>query len=266
MIPKDYIDEWREVAPWPSDVQVEQDLVISRALLDIFGNPVLSEAMAFRGGTALSKLYLPNASRFSEDIDLVQIHPKMKLSKATIFEALRKTLDPWLGTPRRDWTSESITVVYRYDAEGPPERRLRLKVEINTRENFSLFGYVHHDFEVRSRWIDGATKIKSYVLDELLGTKLRALYQRKKGRDLFDLWSGLTVGNADPERIVSAFDFYLKKQGIKIPRERYIQNLDEKLESSAFLKDTQALIPNHIKYDVKKAGKLIKDGLIQRLV
>lgn len=265
MIPKDYIDEWREFAPWPSDVQIEQDLVISRALLDIFGNSTLSEAMAFRGGTALSKLYLPNASRFSEDIDLVQIHPKTKITKAKIFEELRKSLDSWLGTPRRAWTADSITIVYRYEAEGPPERCLRLKIEINTRESFSLFGYIHQDFEVRSRWISGIAKIQTYSLDELLGTKLRALYQRKKGRDLFDLWSGLTVGNADPEKIVSAFDFYLKKQGLKIPQEKYIKNLDEKLESPAFLKDTQSLIPNHIKYDVKKARELVKSGLLRRL-
>ena len=93
MIPKDYISEWREFAPWPSDVQVEHDLVLSRALLDIFGNHALSEAMAFRGGTALSKLFLPSSSRFSEDIDLVQIRPKAKFSKATVFEELRKSLD-----------------------------------------------------------------------------------------------------------------------------------------------------------------------------
>ena len=38
-----------------------------------------------------------------------------------------------------------------------------------------------------SRWFTGAAKVLTYDLDELLGTKLRALYQRKKGRDLFDL-------------------------------------------------------------------------------
>jgi predicted nucleotidyltransferase component of viral defense system len=108
-------------------------------------------------------------------------------------------------------------------------------------------------------------KIKTYPLDELLGTKLRALYQRKKGRDLFDLWSGLTFGNANPDRIVSAFDFYLEKQGLEIHREKYLQNLDEKLESPVFLKDTQALIPNHIKYDPKKAGKLVRDRLLRKL-
>lgn len=60
MIPRDYITEWRAEAPWVQDFQVEQDLVISRALVEIFSNPVLHDALAFRGGTAL---YAPVARR-----------------------------------------------------------------------------------------------------------------------------------------------------------------------------------------------------------
>ncbi len=72
MIPRDYITEWRAEAPWIQDFQVEQDLVISRALVEIFSRPVLHEALAFRGGTALYKLHLKPPARYSEDIDLVQ--------------------------------------------------------------------------------------------------------------------------------------------------------------------------------------------------
>lgn len=53
MIPHDYITEWRAVAPWVQDFQVEQDLVISRALVEIFSYVHLRDALAFRGGTAL---------------------------------------------------------------------------------------------------------------------------------------------------------------------------------------------------------------------
>jgi hypothetical protein len=73
MIPRDYITEWRATAPWIDDAQVEQDLVISKALVDIFSNPVLCDALAFRGGTALYKLHLKPPARYSEDIDLVQV-------------------------------------------------------------------------------------------------------------------------------------------------------------------------------------------------
>jgi hypothetical protein len=70
--PRDYITAWREHAPWVQDCQVEQDLVISRALVEIFKHGVLHDAFAFRGGTALYKLHLTLAARCSEDLDLVQ--------------------------------------------------------------------------------------------------------------------------------------------------------------------------------------------------
>ena len=66
MIPRDYITEWRTQAPWVQDSQVEQDLVIGRALVEMFSHPVLAEGLAFRGGTALYRLYLkPPAARIS---------------------------------------------------------------------------------------------------------------------------------------------------------------------------------------------------------
>lgn len=73
MIPKRYIEEWKSTAPWPLNEQVEQDLIICRALVALFSDEFLSKNLAFRGGTALHKLYLKPAPRYSEDIDLVQI-------------------------------------------------------------------------------------------------------------------------------------------------------------------------------------------------
>ena len=73
MIPQAYITEWRRNAPWSSPDMVEQDLIISRALLAIFSDPFLSAHLAFRGGTAIYKLCLVPPARYSEDIDLVQL-------------------------------------------------------------------------------------------------------------------------------------------------------------------------------------------------
>lgn len=72
MIPRDFITEWREHAPWVLDRQVEQDLVICRALVELFSRKTIADALAFRGGTALYKLHFRPAARYSEDIDLVQ--------------------------------------------------------------------------------------------------------------------------------------------------------------------------------------------------
>ncbi len=187
MIPRDYITEWRERAPWSDDFQVEQDMVISRALVEILFEPVLAGALAFRGGTAFYKLYLTPPARYSEDIDLVQIEPG---PAGPLMDGVRSALDPWLGVARWKQSQGRVTFGYRFQSEDVTALRLRLKVEINTREHFAVLGFTKRPFSVESRWYSGRADISTFELDELLATKMRALYQRRKGRDLFDLAKG----------------------------------------------------------------------------
>jgi len=56
LIPASYLQEWSTKAPWPDSRQVEQDLIISRALCYLFNSPTLAGTIAFRGGTAIHKL------------------------------------------------------------------------------------------------------------------------------------------------------------------------------------------------------------------
>lgn len=90
MISNAFIKEWRQKAPWPKNDQVEQDLMISRALVEIFNHPAVAKNLAFRGGTALYKLYLKPV-RYSEDIDLVQVHPG---PIGSLMDALKEILNP----------------------------------------------------------------------------------------------------------------------------------------------------------------------------
>ena len=163
-------------------------------------------ALAFGGGTALYKLYLTPPARYSEDIDLIQVAPG---PAGPVMDALRGVLDPWLGEARWKQSKGRVTFGYRFDSEDVPARRLRLKVEINTREHFAAFGFARRPFSVESRWFSGAADVTTFELDELLATKLRALYQRAKGRDLFDLAAGLADGRSNPRRIVDAFREYI---------------------------------------------------------
>ena len=96
MIPRANITAWRTGAPWPDNAQVEQDLVLSRALVSMFERPAVAEQTVFRGGTALHKLFFEPPGRYSEDIDLVQrdAGPIGELVKP-----IREALDSWLGMP-----------------------------------------------------------------------------------------------------------------------------------------------------------------------
>lgn len=262
MIPFDFVTEWRGTAPWVQDSQVEQDLILSRALVEIFSVPEASEALVFRGGTALYKLHLTPPARYSEDIDLVQIKPG---PIGSVLDAMRARLDPWLGPPRRTFKHGRVVLLYRMQSEGPTPLPIRLKIEINSREHFSVFHLVERTHEVRSRWFSGGAVVRTYELEELLGTKLRALYQRKKSRDLFDLWTANRTAEVDPERIVSCFRHYLENDGLRVSRAEFEQNLAAKLGDSTFARDIEPLLAPRIAWDIRDAARYAQQELLARL-
>jgi predicted nucleotidyltransferase component of viral defense system len=262
VIARDYITAWRAHAPWVSDHQVEQDLVISRALVQIFNLEGLGRRLAFRGGTALYKLYLRPAARYSEDIDLVQVTPE---PIGDTFDAVRSVLDPWLGAPRRDLGEGRVSLVYRFPSEDEPPRPLRLKIEVNSREHFTEHGHVTVPLEVQSEWWSGRAEITTYSLDELLGTKLRALYQRRKGRDLFDLWHALTSAGASRERLVACFGRYMREEGHHVTRAAFEENLARKLVDSSFRGDMDGLLRTGVAWDVDEAGAHVLAHVLSRL-
>jgi len=262
VIPRDFISEWRREAPWTSDAHVEQDLVISRAVAEIFAVEQLARGLAWRGGTALFKLHLRPAARYSEDIDLVQITAE---PIGTTFDALKSVLDPWLGEPRRILKQGRATLVYRYRSEEAPGRPMKLKIEISSREHFTELGHISRPFEVRSRWWSSIAQITTFTLDELLATKLRALFQRKKGRDLFDLAYALERTAASPPRIVSCFDRYMHESGARVTRAIFEANLAAELEDPVFRADIRPLLRPGIDWDIDHAGAVVQDELLAHL-
>ena len=79
-------------------------------------------------------------------------------------------------------------------------------------------------------------------LDELLGTKLRAPYQRKKRRDLFDLFIASRNATTHSEPVVECFASYIERYGLRISRADFERNLHEKLKDKTFLSDIEPLI------------------------
>ena len=262
MIPRDFITEWRSEAPWIDDRQVEQDLVISRALVDIFSDELLKKQLAFRGGTALYKLFIKPAARYSEDIDLVQIEAG---AAGDLMDRLHSVLDPWLGKPRYKQTEGRVTFAYRFTSEETPPIPLKLKVEINTREHFSIFGTKLIPYEVKSRWFEGRCDIASYGLNELLGTKLRALYQRKKGRDLFDLDVALQHPDANPQEILKAFNAYMDYGGHSATRTQIEENIADKLDDPSFTADISPLLRSDFEWDMQGMAQRVSATLLAQM-
>jgi len=142
---------------------------------------------------------------------------------------------------------------------------MRLKIEINTREHFSVLGFEMRRFLVRNSWFGADANIKSYMLEEILGTKLRALYQRKKGRDLFDLWAGMRHGDVDAAKVVYCFQQYMLHKNLSVSRAEFEANLIQKINDSEFLEDILPLLPTGSVYHYHEAEAVIKNDLISRL-
>ncbi len=262
MIPKDFITAWKGHAPWRLDAHVEQDLVISRAIAEIFSVKEIAERLAFRGGTALYKLHLQPAARYSEDIDLVQVRSE---PIGEVFDLVRTVLDPWLGTPKRILKEGRSNLLYRFDSEDVPPLKMRLKLEINSREYFTEMGLVRVPFRVESRWYTGEALVTTYALDELFATKLRALFQRKKGRDLFDLWLALKQEAVNSELLLKCFNRYMSEGGHVVTRAQFEANLHEKASDADFRQDMLPLIRSGIKWDFEEAMDLVQQQLIDLL-
>jgi predicted nucleotidyltransferase component of viral defense system len=263
MIPRTVLTVWRtHHAPWPGDDQVEQDLVLSRVLIELYSDELIASSLAFRGGTALNKLFLPSMSRYSEDIDLVKVRAE---PIGQVMGRIKNVLTPWLGKPKYKQTEAMVTFYFSYTAEPPMEKPMKLKLEINTRENFAVYGYESRPLEIRSDWFSGKADIRTFTLEELLGTKLRALYQRKKGRDLFDPWLCNSTLTVDPEKVVNSFLHYMNNSGMKVSRAEFEENLLRKMEDAAFRGDTRPLLRPGITYDADEAARYMMDEVLSRL-
>lgn len=244
------------------DAQVEQDLIICRALVEMFNNPVLRDQVAFRGGTALGKLYFQPQTRYSEDIDLVQVE---KGPIKQIIDEVRESLS-FLGSPNVRQKVHNNTLRFTFDSEIPPISRLKLKIEINTREHFTVMGYVYKSFSIENDWFTGTSLLKTYSLEEMAGTKMRALYQRKKGRDLYDLYRILRSTECKINRILDSYTIYMNHVTYNLPtRKEYMLNLSKKVHDPVFIGDLEALLPPGEDFNILEAHDLVVKTLIEKL-
>jgi predicted nucleotidyltransferase component of viral defense system len=223
----------------PDAAHVEQDLVISRALVDLYKHPLIKAELAFRGGTALQKCFFAKASRCGEDLDFVQIRPA---PIGPILNAVRDALDSWLDRPKVKIAHGRATLFYTF--ESYDKNLVRFKIEINTREHYNFLALARRKFVVNSPWYSGSCEILTYQLEELLGTKLRALFQRKKGRDLFDLARALETLNVNVDQILYCFTKYLECEHLRISRAEFEANLFHKKNMQGFRRDMELLLPS----------------------
>jgi predicted nucleotidyltransferase component of viral defense system len=261
VIAQAYLNEWATQAPWPQQVQIEQDLVLSRLIVEIAQHNLLGGELTFRGGTCLHKLHLPKQLRYSEDLDYVRrTHSGIK----PYLTALRDIAsDVGLVEHGTTQSGQMVHIVFDAEATNAPGR-IRVKIETNIAETESFRPRITRPYAVDSRWWSGRADVSTFQIEELMSTKLRALYQRRKGRDLFDLWHALTDLHPDEQLVVDGLAHYMADE-IFSYRE-LSANLAAKLEHPDFLADLDQLTADSTSnYDVTVAADLVMERLGSRL-
>ena len=158
-------------------------------------------------------------------------------------------------------------LVFKFRPEIDTQATLKLKVEINTREHGNLLGIRRYPFAVDNGWYRGATEIVSFEPEELFGTKLRAMLQRRRNRDLFDLHQGIEQLSMAPEKIIACFEHYLALEGRPITRAMAEQRMLEKLTRS-LTEDVAPMLPASVRWsdsDAIEAFGLVWTTLVARL-
>lgn len=180
-------------------------------------------------------------------------------------DAVREALE-WLGDCVRDRAGHSMHLTFRFAPEMAPDTELNLKVEINTREHANLFGLKTYAFEVVNGWHEARTDIVSFEPEELFGTKLRALLQRRQGRDLFDLNEGLKQLGLNTGKAIACFEHYLELEGHPISRAEAEQRMLEKLTRS-LTEDVDPLLPAGVRFSeddaIEAFGKVWKQLVVR---
>jgi Nucleotidyl transferase AbiEii toxin, Type IV TA system len=90
---------------------------------------------------------------------------------------------------------------------------------------------------------DIRTEVATFSREEMLATRLRALLQRNKGRDLFGLAHALDVFEGlNRVRVVECFGQYLQRSEVRISRAEAEQRMFAKLSNPGFLADMRPLL------------------------
>lgn len=264
-------------APWAAPDQVEQDLLLCQSMAALFKDSFLSSQVAMRGGTLLHKVHLAPAARYSEDIDLVVVGDR---PRDHIEKAIRRVLKSVLGEPTNTvWDeiklairnfakpSEVLRMTYSVRSVTEPGRNLSIIVEANVTERRPHRSVVPLPFSFNFRQSPVEVQVIGFEIHEMLGTKMRAMFQRRRGRDLFDLYWALTQSRTavDPAEIILSFEHYLKQEGAKAKRAEFIRTLEAHLKDRGFCSDMKALLRSGLEYDPQLAGEFVKTRLLSML-
>lgn len=255
MIPGREVRVWADEQGLPNLTLAEQDYRLVRILETIYADEFLTSRLGMKGGTAMNKLYLRETPRLSVDLDFNHLGPKQEVlrERKEIRERLTKLLqvqDPsYRIKSKRRYGQTTLTVKYRA-VTGADQR---LKIEISHVERFPILGGLALKLEAPNT----SFKVTSYRLEELVATKLRALFERYKGRDIYDLYYAAQLKH-DRTAVRKLFLYYFYRSRKVFNPKVYLKTLSEKYRAGHYVDDVSGFIRSGTNFVLGgAAGKIL---------
>jgi len=199
---------------------IEKDYVLGWLLFGLSG----IRELAFKGGTALSKIYFPQIWRLSEDLDYVYKKDFQDIVRAlpAIFERIEKLSGIKLALKTRHSNPEYLQLKIQYDAVLG---RNWIKVDVTREAPIN---------RVSSRKVSRAYsdyppfRVRVESVEEMFAEKIRSLVERKKCRDYYDVWQLMKL-KPDRDKLKKLVErkFQYKEMEIKGPAEIFPPDLPE---------------------------------------
>jgi predicted nucleotidyltransferase component of viral defense system len=243
---------WADEQNLPDPLFAELDYRLVKTLEAIYNDPYLSKRLCMKGGTAINKLYLLETSRLSVDLDFNHIGPKEEVLKER--PEIRLKLTELLT--KLD-SSYEIHSEHRYELTRIKTRyktvngtTANFKIEISHVERFPIISPVEKPIQTPT----GAANILTYTLEELTATKIRALLERSKGRDIYDLYF-ISKLNPNPTITRKMFLYYFYRSRKVFNPKIHYKSLTAKYSGKNINDDVSPFVKPAVVFNLKKAAK-----------
>lgn len=237
MIPQEAISQWNDIVPWDDYRLVEQDLALTRLIIDIAVHPVLCDKLSLKGGTCLHKLWLPKPWRYSEDLDYNRIVASDPLE---ITNSLREVASD-VGFSDISFNQSKLFLhLWMIDA-FEDEQRFQVKIDIQREIESDSSAYQYRHIALDNPWYSNQASVRANTAEDIIASKVLASFQRSRPRDLFDIWAAVKADIVTYEGVASRFASYRPDSPERWNTGRVSRSLIDKLNAPSYIAEMEQI-------------------------
>lgn len=237
MIPREALSHWDDVVPWDDSSLVEQDLALTRLILDIANHPTLFDKLSLKGGTCLHKLWLPEPWRYSEDLDYNRIVSSDPLE---IINSLREVASDTGFSDTIFKQNKLFLHLWLLDALKDGQE-FRVKIDIQREIKPDSSAYQYRQLVIDSPWYNNRASVRANTAEDIIASKVLASFQRARPRDLFDMWAAIKAGIVTYADVASRFASYRPDNPERWNTGKAARNLVAKLSDHSYIAELERI-------------------------